>query len=342
LLGVIDDIGAEKVNSVVTDNASSMRGAWDIIEAKYPHIFCNGCAAHVLNLLIQDICTMGNNEETIKKATAVAKFIRSRNALSVAFRKAQKNHMYKKFVTLPMKIRWYSQHECLCNRVENKDIIQQLCATKSLIQNYQNSIKLEKIIDTVRNDSGCRVLISKIRLPSKLIGDAESDKASISRVYMYFKELLMQDVYSDDKLYTINRRWDFIHTAYMGFAYVLNPKTKGGLGMMGSDLEDTYAELQNYLIDGEQQVFEEEFQQFVQFVAEPGTKYDDLFSRESFHARAWWFVHGRNKFPVSSNLSCKVFAILISSTASECVWSVFSFTQRNSLKNGTVNKLVYC
>ena len=52
LLRVIDEIGVEKVNSVVTDNDSSMRGAWSIIEAKYPHIFCNGCAEHVLNLLI--------------------------------------------------------------------------------------------------------------------------------------------------------------------------------------------------------------------------------------------------------------------------------------------------
>ena len=168
-----------------------------IIEAKYPHIFCNGCAAHVLNLLVQGICTMRNNEEIVGKATAVAKFIRSRNILSVAFRTAQKNHDYKRFVMLPVKTRWYTQHECLCNLVRNEVIIQQLCATKTLMKKYEKSDKYEEFVETVKDDSfgdGCRVLISKISLPSKLIGDAESDKALISQVYMYFQDLLQRNV----------------------------------------------------------------------------------------------------------------------------------------------------
>ena len=40
-------VGVNKVTAVITDN---MRAAWDILEAEYPHIFCNGCAAHVFNL----------------------------------------------------------------------------------------------------------------------------------------------------------------------------------------------------------------------------------------------------------------------------------------------------
>ena len=40
----------------MTDSTANMRAAWDILEAEYPHIFCNGCAAHVFNLLVKDIC----------------------------------------------------------------------------------------------------------------------------------------------------------------------------------------------------------------------------------------------------------------------------------------------
>ena len=62
ILDMIDEIGKNKVVALVSDNASNMRGAWTIVERKYPHIFANGCAAHVLNLLIQDLCKVGNNE----------------------------------------------------------------------------------------------------------------------------------------------------------------------------------------------------------------------------------------------------------------------------------------
>ena len=50
-----------------------MRGAWTIIETKCPHIFANGCPAHVLNLRIQDLCKLGNNEEVLLKATNVVR-----------------------------------------------------------------------------------------------------------------------------------------------------------------------------------------------------------------------------------------------------------------------------
>ena len=121
---LMEEIGAEKTNSVVTDNAVTMQGAWKIIEEKYSHIFCNGCAAHVLNLVIQDICMMEDNEHIMHKAVLVTKFKKYRNALCVAFRKNQKNHTYKKYLTLPVKTRWYTQHECLSNLAGNEDIIQ--------------------------------------------------------------------------------------------------------------------------------------------------------------------------------------------------------------------------
>ncbi len=53
---IIAKLGSQKVTSVVTDHALNMRLAWDIIEEKYPHIFCNCRAEDNFNLLIQDVC----------------------------------------------------------------------------------------------------------------------------------------------------------------------------------------------------------------------------------------------------------------------------------------------
>ena len=77
IIELIENIGQEKVVAVVSDNASNMRGAWTIIEQKYPSIFANGCAAQVLNLLIQDLCKLGNDEEV---------FIKYHPALATNFR----------------------------------------------------------------------------------------------------------------------------------------------------------------------------------------------------------------------------------------------------------------
>ena len=126
---------------------------------------------------------------------------------------------------------------------------------------------------------GCRRVISKIILPSKLIGEAESDLTFLFKIYDFFQDSLKLDVYSEQEVSKINHRWDFIHTESMGFAYVLHPKTKGGLGMVGSDLEDTIMQLHEYLEAQNEniQAIQEEFQSYTQLVAEPGAKFEAFF-----------------------------------------------------------------
>lgn len=71
ILEVINELGAEKCVSVVTDNAANMRGSWDIIEDKHPRIFANSCGAHVMNLLVKDICEL---ETYIAEVQSVCRF----------------------------------------------------------------------------------------------------------------------------------------------------------------------------------------------------------------------------------------------------------------------------
>lgn len=52
---VIDQIGSEKIIQVCTDNASNYVLAGSILMDKYPHLFWTPCAAHVLDLALEDI-----------------------------------------------------------------------------------------------------------------------------------------------------------------------------------------------------------------------------------------------------------------------------------------------
>jgi hypothetical protein len=79
---VLDELGGEsRVVSVVTDNCSTMQKAWGLIEENYPRIYANGCAAHVLNLLVMDICTLQEFTQTIAEVSNICKFVKTRSAV---------------------------------------------------------------------------------------------------------------------------------------------------------------------------------------------------------------------------------------------------------------------
>ena len=53
----IDDIGPEHIIQIVTDGAPANRVAGkEIVMRKYPHVTWSWCAAHVFNLLLEDMC----------------------------------------------------------------------------------------------------------------------------------------------------------------------------------------------------------------------------------------------------------------------------------------------
>ncbi|XP_022869854.1 uncharacterized protein LOC111389199 [Olea europaea var. sylvestris] len=62
---VINEIGHQKVVQVITDNAPNCKGAGQIIELEYPHIFWTPCVVHTLNLALKNICAAKNVENNL-------------------------------------------------------------------------------------------------------------------------------------------------------------------------------------------------------------------------------------------------------------------------------------
>jgi hypothetical protein len=54
----IEEIGVQNVVQVVTDNAKLNEAATSLLKAKHPSIFWNGCAAHTIDLMLEDIGNM--------------------------------------------------------------------------------------------------------------------------------------------------------------------------------------------------------------------------------------------------------------------------------------------
>ncbi|XP_048624037.1 uncharacterized protein LOC106405160 [Brassica napus] len=63
---MVEEVGEKNVIQVVTDNASNYVKAGKLLEAKCPHLFWTPCAAHCIDLMLEDIgkiCCEERNEE---------------------------------------------------------------------------------------------------------------------------------------------------------------------------------------------------------------------------------------------------------------------------------------
>ncbi|CAD6269503.1 unnamed protein product [Miscanthus lutarioriparius] len=71
----IDKIRMEYVVQVVTDNGSNFKAAGRILMDRIPHLFWTPCAAHCLNLLLQDIGEIKEFNTVINSAKKVSRFL---------------------------------------------------------------------------------------------------------------------------------------------------------------------------------------------------------------------------------------------------------------------------
>ncbi|XP_058005456.1 uncharacterized protein LOC131181417 [Hevea brasiliensis] len=68
------EIGSEKVVQVVTNNASNNVAAGRILEANFSHLYWTPCAAHCIDLMLEDIFKIRVFKETFRKAVELTGF----------------------------------------------------------------------------------------------------------------------------------------------------------------------------------------------------------------------------------------------------------------------------
>ena len=82
----IEQIGPMKVSQICTDNAANMLGVVDKVIETYPHIYKQGCAAHALDLLLEDWAKIPQFKDLIAKAKQVCLFVRNHHVTLALFR----------------------------------------------------------------------------------------------------------------------------------------------------------------------------------------------------------------------------------------------------------------
>ncbi|CAN7057041.1 unnamed protein product [Brassica oleracea var. botrytis] len=71
----IEDLGAEMVVQVVTDNATNNVAAAKLLKEKRPRVFWTGCAAHTMDLMLEGISKLPGFAKVIEQAKAITIFV---------------------------------------------------------------------------------------------------------------------------------------------------------------------------------------------------------------------------------------------------------------------------
>ncbi|XP_066381570.1 uncharacterized protein [Miscanthus floridulus] len=145
----IKEIGVQNVVQVVTDNARPNEAATSLLKAKHPSIFWNGCAAHTIDLMLEDIGKMPRVATTISKAKCLTIFLYAHTIVLSLMRKFLSRDLVRCGVT-----RFATAYLNLKSLLENKKQLQRLFREDELNElGYLNSVKGKKANKVVRSET---------------------------------------------------------------------------------------------------------------------------------------------------------------------------------------------
>ena len=178
------------------------------------------------------------------------------------------------------------------------------------------------------------------------IGRFESNKCNLSDIYSLFLELRSKWATNSKLIDIVDKRWAFLHTESMGFAYFLNPQYKAGCLMINTDIVDTLKQLKVFILEKKKynisvEDLNSEINLFISDVAAPNQDLAAFYKDNE--PMCYWNLIGKAKFPILFKVASIVFSIPCSQAASERVWSIFNFIHsklRNRLSAKKTIKLV--
>ena len=247
LKAVINDLGPEKVFTLVTDNAPNMKVAWAHMEETYPHITTIGCAAHTLNLLLKDIIALRTMDTLHKRAKQVVKYVKGKQVASATYLSKQKEKNKSTTLKLPSITRWGGVVIMFDSLLEGKESLQEMAISQTA--GIESDIKRILLDDVFweRVTSSLRIL----KPIAAAIAKIEGDDAILSDVHCLFVDLkeeiqkvpptsLLLKAEETAVVKSLEKRREFCMKPVHAAAYMLDPKYDRGI-LSGEEINSAYA-----------------------------------------------------------------------------------------------------
>ncbi len=350
---------------ICTDSASANKTAWIKVKTDYPHLFCYGCQAHALNLLVKDIFMTKRETSCLEirlilhHCIVISKFFRSH---PIEFQKY--SEMYPQALTfkIPCETRWGTIGLCIY-QVEKEFI--------NLNSYLNNRLWLNEGTKTTKKaKTEAKLAISSInyqflvsvcdliRLIDREIKRYQSDSLPISEVLPCWKELEissnkieLNENLSGSVITKIRSRWEFIASDVHYIAYLLDPRFFP-FDYMTTEYRDYYERMIcDFKIDNiiheerNLKVYSEyiQFRLYCQDLHENNHMLLRLLKSNSMSLMNFWLNY-KQEVPNLFQIASRIFSLVCTTASAERCFSVQGFIHskfRNRLEPDTVMKLAY-
>lgn len=247
----INACGKDKVIAIVGDNASVMKRLGQEVNQAYPHIFFQGCAAHMLSLFCHDILRVPSLAHLFNKLNQITSYIKDTKKRFSLFKTSGKtfcdnynerqlggDKRIKLTVLLRYcKTRFYSVCNVLSSYVSNE------LAIKNFFKHHDRDVAdafsdedIHMLVEEPHLWTDIKIWASILKPISKAIGELESDSASISQIPEVLNSLreLLPDLlisFSSEIMNDVMQKFDLrskqLITPQSLLANRLDPRFKG-------------------------------------------------------------------------------------------------------------------
>ncbi|XP_050065658.1 uncharacterized protein LOC126554641 [Aphis gossypii] len=189
IITVINKYNPKKFVAFISDNASNIVKAAEIVQNKFEHMLMLTCVCHTLNLLVKDIFKCDQLQTFDTKVVSIIKTIKYSQRLSHKIRKISKEKNINVFVQLPVKTRWQSHLICYKNLFKLKQVLKLVAIDEDV------AILFKDHIYTILLESFWKNVDSMIQLIEPIVNAItllEGDKPIIHKVYPTVKNLKLR------------------------------------------------------------------------------------------------------------------------------------------------------
>ncbi|MBE3102980.1 MAG: DUF domain-containing protein, partial [Bacilli bacterium] len=363
----IEQVGPTNVVQLCTDNAAIMTGAMSSLLEKYPHMYKQGCAAHILDLLLEDWGKSQSIKDLVNDCRTMVKHIRKYQFTLALFRK----HSPNKALRLPALTRFATNFLMVDRLVDCKQALQTVVADDSYmtfefsLQSRTNGrLVMRRAIDVRLNIhpeefwSRCKNFIFMVEPVLIALRHFDGKKPAMPKAWLVMHDLkkhvyalkdppfLLDPVVAARYEKQFEARWKLMRTDLHYAGALLNPFL--------SDVEDIQNDgiakaALNRVIRKLAPTLEVSIavamQELVQFEEKTGPFDPQLevlaITETNLEPHQWWNHVGGDALP---KIAKRIQGLTCSASSCERNWSMYSFVHnkvRNRLTTSKAEDLVY-
>ncbi|KAF0895686.1 hypothetical protein E2562_014305, partial [Oryza meyeriana var. granulata] len=353
----IEEIGEKNVVQVVTDNASVNWTAATLLKAKRPSILWTGCAAHTIDLMLEDIGKIKKIDDTIVRARSLTTFLYSHKRVLALMRKCLGKDLVRAGIT-----RFATAYLNLKSLLDNKKELGRLFRENELNEmGYLKKDKGKNASKVVRSETFWKNIDSAVNFFEPLanvLRRMDSDVPAMGFLHgclLDAKKDIAKRFDNDVSRYKdvweiIDKRWDNkLKTPLHLASYYLNPyyyyPNKLEIELDGTFREGLVTCVTKMVDDLEIQ--DKIFDELNMYQDGLGSFGKDIATRqrrnEKIDPAKWWLNHGTSS-PNLRKLATRILGLTCSSSGCERNWSDFEQVhskRRNRLLHDRMSDLVF-